>query len=116
MKNSIPASIRHIVVLLMASVLVFGTISITAFAAAAKTEVAGRIYEFGKDSHYEFSETDEFSKTGNGNTYGIFSISGEISDVTEKDGIPAYEVTEGNLEFSTIMGILCSKLMRIPGI
>ena len=99
MKNSIPVGIRHVVILLMASVFAFETLSITAFAAAAKTEVAGRIYEFGKDSHYEFSETDEFSKTGNDNTYGIFSISGEISDVTEKDGIPAYEVTEGNLEF-----------------
>lgn len=45
MKNSIPAGIRHVVILLMASVLAFGTLSITAFAAAAKTEVAGRIYD-----------------------------------------------------------------------
>lgn len=40
MKNSIPVGIRHVVILLMASVFAFETLSITAFAAAAKTEVA----------------------------------------------------------------------------
>lgn len=98
-KDSIPTGIRRTVALLVATVLVFSTFTLTAFATAAKTEVPGRIYEFDKDSHYEFSETKEYSETGNSNTYGTFSISGEVSDVTTKDGIPAYEVTEGNLKF-----------------
>ena len=98
-KDSIPTGIRRTVALLVATVLVFSTFTLTAFATAAKTEVPGRIYEFSKGSHYEFSETKEFSETGNGNTYGTFSISGEVSDVTTKDGIPVYEVTEGNLKF-----------------
>ena len=98
-KDSIPTGIKRTVALLTATVLVFSTFTLTAFATAAKTEVSGRIYEFGKDSHYEFSETKEISETGNSNTYGTFSISGEVSDVTTKDGIPAYEVTEGNLKF-----------------
>lgn len=98
-KDSIPTSIRRTVALLVATVLVFSTFTLTAFATAAKTEVPGRFYEFSKGSHYEFSETKEFSETGNGNTYGTFSISGEVSDMTTKDGIPVYEVTEGNLKF-----------------
>ena len=98
-KDSIPTGIRRTVALLVATVLVFSTFTLTAFATAAKTEVPGRIYEFGKDSHYEFSETKEYLETGSSNTYGTFSISGEVSDVTTKDGIPAYEVTEGNLKF-----------------
>lgn len=99
MEDSIPKSIRHTVALLVAIVLAFSTFTLTVFAANAKTEVPGRIYEFGKDSHYEFSATKEFAETSDADTYGTFSVSGEVSDVTIKDGIPAYEVTEGNLKF-----------------
>lgn len=98
-KDSIPTCIKCAITLLVATILAFGTFTPTAYSAASKTEVAGRIYEFDKDSHYEFSETKMFLETSDTNTYGTFSISGEVSDVTTKDGIPAYEVTEGNLNF-----------------
>lgn len=98
-KDSIPIGIRHTVALLVATVLTFSAFSHTAFATTTQTDVLGRIYEFGKDSHYEFSDTKEFSETSSGNTYGTFFVSGEVSDATIKDGIPVYEVTEGNLKF-----------------
>lgn len=98
-KDSIPTGIRRTVALLVATVLVFGTFTLTAFAAPAKTEVPGQVYEFGKDSHYEFSDSQDSISSESADTYGTFSISGEVSDVTTKNGIPAYEVTEGNLKF-----------------
>lgn len=73
------------------------TFSVPALATTGKTEVQGKVYEFGKDSHYEFSGSDTFMNTGAENTYGTFSISGNISNVSSKDGVPAYEVAEGKL-------------------
>lgn len=98
-KDSIHTSAKRIITLMVTTILVLSTFAITTFAASAKTEVPGQIYEFGKDSHYEFSDSKNFVSSENADTYGIFSISGEISDVITKDGIPAYEVTEGNLKF-----------------
>ena len=66
---------------------------------SGKTEVTGTVYEFDKDSHYEFDESDSSEKTGNSNTYGTFYIGGNISDIDEKSDIPAYKVSDGNLEF-----------------
>lgn len=98
-KESIEKNKVRYIVLALATIWLFSTFTLTAFAADAKTEVPGRIYEFGKDSHYEFSETKEFAETSSADTYGTFFISGEVSNVTTKDGIPAYEVSEGNLKF-----------------
>lgn len=98
-KDSIHTSDKRIITLMVTTILMLSTFAITTFAASAKTEVPGQIYEFGKDSHYEFSDSKNFVSSENADTYGIFSISGEISDVITKDGIPAYEVTEGNLKF-----------------
>ena len=66
-------------VLIMAVLL--SMFSTTALAASGKTEVQGKVYEFGKDSHYEFSDSDTFMNTGAENTYGTFSISGNITIV-----------------------------------
>ena len=98
-KESIAKNKVRYIVWALATVWLFSSFTLTVFAADAKTEVPGRIYEFGKDSRYEFSETKEFAETSNADTYGTFFVSGEISNVTTKDGIPAYEVPEGNLKF-----------------
>lgn len=97
--DSIPIGIKRTVAILLATILMFSTFTLTAFAAPAKTEVPGRVYEFGKDSHYEFSDSKDSVASENADTYGTFSISGEVSDVTTNNGVPAYEVTEGNLKF-----------------
>lgn len=69
----------------------------TIFAVDDKTEVIGQIYEFDKDSHYDFQADGKSQKTHSGNTYGTFCISGSIAAINEKDGIPSYEVANGNL-------------------
>jgi len=97
-KDFMAVNVKRVITLLMASILVISMFTLTAFATTEKTEVPGRMYEFGKDSHYEFSESNEYLETSSADTYGTFSVSGEISDIVTKDGIPAYEVTEGNLK------------------
>lgn len=98
-KNLISRSIKFSLALLLGAVFILSSFIQESFAKEAKNEVSGRIYNFGKDSQYEFSETKDFSPTDKANTYGSFFLSGKVADVTIKDGIPAYEVAEGNLEF-----------------
>lgn len=98
-KNLISIPIKFSLALLVGAVFILSTFIQESFAKEAKNEVPGRIYNFGKDSQYEFSETKDFSPTDKANTYGSFFLSGKIADVTTKDGIPAYEVNDGNLEF-----------------
>lgn len=97
-KDFMAVNVKRVIALLMATILVVSMFSFTAFATTEKTEVPGRMYEFRKDSHYEFSESDEYLEASSVDTYGTFSVSGEISDIVTKDGIPAYEMTEGNLK------------------
>lgn len=89
-------SIRSVLLQVFTAVLVIG-FSGTALATADRSEIEGKFYEFDKDSHYEFSESDSYTKTGNENTYGTFSISGNISNIGIEGGLPSYEVSEGNL-------------------
>lgn len=57
-------------------------------------EVVGNIYEFPKDSHYEFHESKKSVKSDICETYGTFKISGDISVVGTKNGVPSYEIEE----------------------
>lgn len=86
--------------ILFAAVLTFlCPLQLTAFAESEKTEVTGKVYEFDKDNHYEFHDGGISEETGNGNTYGTFCLSGNITAVGEKNGVPSYEVGDGNLKF-----------------
>lgn len=67
-------------------------------AEAGRIEVAGNVYEFGKDSSYEIHKQDPVSTAQDGETYGSFSITGSISDVSENKGVPAYHLSDGNLD------------------
>ena len=71
--------------------------SLVALATSGRTEVAGNLYEFGKDSHSEFHEDSAVTSSENCDTYGTFSISGNIADVSVRDGVPSYEVSDGTL-------------------
>lgn len=77
--------------------ILFGTLPLTALATSEKIEVVGNVYEFGKDSHYEFHEDHAFTSSENCNTYGTFSISGNIANVSVYNGVPSYEVSDGSL-------------------
>lgn len=75
----------------------FMTFPLAVSGESAKTEVAGKVYEFDEDNDYEFSESKDFTESNDKNTYGIFSIEGSLSDDGTKDGVPSYEVEEGNV-------------------
>ena len=64
-----------------------------------RAEVVGKLYEFDEDSNYEFHEKAKPQDTTNDNTYGLFSICGNISNVGEKSNVPSYEITDGKLDF-----------------
>lgn len=69
----------------------------TASASNGKTEVIGKVYEFDKDSHYEFHEGGTSEQTVAENTYGTFYINGNVAADGNKSGVPSYEVVEGGL-------------------
>ena len=85
--------------LFLTLVLLCGVLPSTAFANSAKTESPGKVYEFDKDNSYEFSNSESFAEATQENTYGTFSISADIANVDNKDGVPAYEITDGNISF-----------------
>lgn len=62
-----------------------------------KNAIVGKVYEFDKNDDYDISESDKSSSTDKVETYGEFSLLGNIGNVSEKNGVPAYEVTSGNL-------------------
>ncbi len=72
---------------------------VSVLAEEGKTEVVGKLYEFDEDSNYEFHEKTKSQDTTSDNTYGLFSICGNISNVGEKSNVPSYEVTDGKLDF-----------------
>lgn len=71
--------------------------SVNAFAKSEKNAVVGKVYEFDKNDDYDISESDKYSSTDKVETYGEFSLLGNIGNISEKNGVPAYEVTSGNL-------------------
>ena len=95
--QTLPRFIIRISVFLCMALVLLGMFSHTALAASGKIEVAGNVYEFGKDSHYEFHEDHAFTSSEDCGTYGTFSISGNIADVSVRNGVPSYEVSDGTL-------------------
>ena len=90
---------KKIITILIVMVMFLSIMPLTVCAENGKTEVVGKIYEFEKDSHYEFHEGGKSEKTDNDNTYGTFYISGNIVAVDEKSGVPVYEIGDENLTF-----------------
>lgn len=99
MKKSqiLPRFIIRISVLLCMALILFGMFLLPALATNGRVEVAGNVYEFGKDSHYEFQENHTPTSSEDCDTYGTFSIRGNIVDVSVCDGVPSYEVSDGTL-------------------
>ncbi len=85
--------------LLLIVAILICSVPTTSFAASVRTEVTGKVYEFNKDSHYEFHEGGTSKKSDTIYTYGTFLISGDVTDVSQKSGVPSYEIGDGNLAF-----------------
>ena len=62
-----------------------------------RIDVQGKLYEFEKNDKYKFSESENFEYTSENNTYGDFSVEGEVSNISVKKGIPYYEVSSDSL-------------------
>ena len=91
--------IKRFTTLFVVTVILLCSPPMNAFAESGKTEITGNIFEFDKDSRYEFHEDDTFKKTSNNNTYGTFYINGNVVSTSEKAGVPSFEVKDGNLTF-----------------
>lgn len=90
------AGIRNIAMAILMLVLL-SVFPLIAYAANGNTEVTGKVYEFSKDSHYEFHEVDTFEQTTTENTYGTFYISGNVVADGKKAGVPSFKVMDGDL-------------------
>lgn len=86
-----------VITIALALVLFVGTAPINTYAEAEKNTIVGKVYEFDEDNDYEFSKVEKSTASDKADTYGSFSVSGKIGNVTEKNGIPSYEVDSGNL-------------------
>lgn len=88
-----------VITIALALVLFVGVAPINtyAYAEAEKNTIIGKVYEFDEDNDYEFSKVEKSTASDKADTYGSFSVSGKIGNITEKNGIPSYEVDSGNL-------------------
>ncbi len=86
----------RILAVLMVSAMLLGSLTFQA-AASDSVDVPGKVYTFGKDSDYPFSGDTNYAASGSNNTYGNFSVKGNIAATSTKNGVPAYEVSEGAL-------------------
>ena len=74
-----------------------GSVSLKTYAKESAIDVVGDVYEFDKDTHYEFSTADSSSPTNVNNTFGAFHITGDIENTGKLNGISAYSVSSGNV-------------------
>ena len=85
--------------LFLAMTILLSALPFAALATAAKTDIPGKVYQFAKDNSYEFSNSESFLETTVDNTYGTFSISGNIANVGSHDGVASYEIADGDVAF-----------------
>ena len=72
---------------------------INVYAQDAETNIDGKYYEFDKKSDYEFSEAESFKSTADIQTYGTFSLSGNLVNSNDSSGIKSFGVDGGNVSF-----------------
>lgn len=70
-------------------------LSAPAYARESSIVVKGDIYEFASNAHYEFSS----ATASGGNTFGSFTISGDLKKVGSQNGVPAYSVSFEKVDF-----------------
>ena len=90
-------SITIIFNLIISALMFFSLLSVPVFA-EAKTEMPGNLYTFDEKNDYKFSESKKSKETAEKNTYGKFSIEGNVKDITEQDGVSSYLVSDGSLK------------------
>lgn len=86
------------IAMFLGMIMLLGLFVNNAYAEKGKTDVLGKVYTFGKDSKYEFSESKKYKDSNEASTYGIFSLSGDVGNISTQNDVPSYEVKSGNLE------------------
>lgn len=66
-----------------------------AYAKETSIAVKGNLYEFASNAHYEFSS----ATSSTGNTFGTFTVSGDLKSINNKNGLPAYSVSSESVNF-----------------
>ncbi len=61
--------------------------------------ITGDKYKFSDDDEYPISQKG-YNGSTDGNSFGIFSLSGDYAEMDEKNGFKAYDVKQGNLRLS----------------
>jgi len=102
--NRLEGILRPMVMILFAvitiCVFVLGNTQ-SVFGQEKKEDVSGTVFQFGERGTYELSSAGKNFSTDFGIVSGgKFSITGNISSVSQRDGYPAYAVSKGNLHFS----------------
>ncbi len=101
-KKTLLQHTEKLISIFVISVMLLCSLSIPVFAKSEKikkNEVEGKLYEFDKDSHYEFNETNSYRSTELPITYGTFSVSGNVEVNKTKGGILTYKVKDGDFVF-----------------
>ncbi|MBE6838891.1 MAG: hypothetical protein E7507_05040 [Ruminococcus sp.] len=81
----------------VSAVMLLFLVHIPTFAENGDTAVVGKLYEFGEKSEYEISSAESYTATTKDNTYGEFLLGGNVKSVADKNGVPAYEIADGEL-------------------
>ena len=78
------------IVCLLSSV---GPLNMVAYAQEMTATVSGRVYSFGEDDHYDYTEAEDYYASSATTAYGTFTISGDMRSDGQKDGMASYAVS-----------------------
>ncbi len=71
-ENTVLRKAVQIVVWILSTIMLSVIFLATASASTDTIKVQGKVYEFDKNNHYEFSDENQFVETSEDNTYGVF--------------------------------------------
>lgn len=101
MRKRLIKKIVFIWVMAFAINLFMGMNCIAAAAEDGGIQVVGRVYQFDEKNGYEFSSSNDSVLTSDDiQTYGTFSIKGDVIDTGTKDSFAAYTIGNGDVTFS----------------
>lgn len=92
--------IGRICVALTLSVFTISNNPLHVFAGNDSVAIAGDVYEFEEKDHYEFDATKGGAGTNADNTYGSFSITGDLVPDSSAEGIPSFLVNSGKVSMT----------------
>lgn len=99
MKISMRKTLPIRTAVIFAAVLIIET-GAAVYAKDSTFAIAGCVYEFEKDSHYEVDEAVSSTASSSENAIGRLNISGNITSEETLDDVPAYTIGDGVITLS----------------